>query len=112
MLHQRVLFGGQTVIHANEVAITAVAWRQNLIAWMNDRGRKAEQWRNSGGVGRRERQKSWSCDQTLQLIATGAKRLRMDWDIYIWDVTVGCLLFNNLEQRRRQQGYSFAEQKK
>lgn len=40
VLHQRVLFGGQTVIHANEGAITAVAWRQNLIAWMNDRGVK------------------------------------------------------------------------
>ena len=26
------------VIHANEGAITRVEWRQNLIAWMNDRG--------------------------------------------------------------------------
>eukprot|EP00435_Cladocopium_sp_Y103_P026568 s2067_g6.t1 len=40
VLHQRVLFGGQTVLHAGEGPITEVVWRTSLIAWMNDRGVK------------------------------------------------------------------------
>lgn len=38
VLHQRVMFGGQTVLHAGEGPITEVLWRTSLIAWMNDRG--------------------------------------------------------------------------
>lgn len=40
VLHQRVMFGGQTVLHAGEGPITEVLWRTSLIAWMNDRGVK------------------------------------------------------------------------
>lgn len=40
VLHQRVLLGGQTVLHSNEGPITALAWRGALIAWMNERGVK------------------------------------------------------------------------
>ena len=40
VLHQRVLFGGQTVLHEGEGGITAVLWRGSLIAWMNPRGVK------------------------------------------------------------------------
>ena len=40
VLHQRVLFGGQTVLHEGEGGITVVLWRGSLIAWMNPRGVK------------------------------------------------------------------------
>ena len=40
VLHQRVLFGGQTVLHEGEGSITVVLWRGSLIAWMNPRGVK------------------------------------------------------------------------